>query len=270
MIKFYDDLIDDTLADEIHNYCQGISWYHKWYGLDMETNHCTRKLNEYIPNEDGNDVRRHILSQEAGLFGMMQLLQFSSYRHPFGWNTDSLKERNNLIWSLWTKINHQVFDGKATLDGIGDFVDGLRVGNHFFKDQTDFFDKYHAPRNIEHWTSYFSARACEPIGLVREKKQYKMIHKDTRPEFEGEYYTVLYVVNRKWKPAWGGEIIFYGDEYTGGKHRKYKYDIGYPTHIIGNKPGRVFIYHHNDIHKATPPSSDANEMTQRIGFRVKL
>ena len=63
MIKFYDDLIDDTLADEIHNYCQGISWYHKWYGLDMETNHCTRKLNEYIPNEDGNDVRRHILSQ---------------------------------------------------------------------------------------------------------------------------------------------------------------------------------------------------------------
>jgi len=270
MIKFYDDLIDDTLADEIHNYCQGISWYHKWYGLDMETNHCTRKLNEYIPNEDGNDVRRHILSQEAGLFGMMQLLQFSSYRHPFGWNTDSLKERNNLIWSLWTKINHQVFDGKATLDGIGDFIDGLRVGNHFFKDQTDFFEKYHAPRNIEHWTSYFSARACEPIGLVREKKQYKMIHKDTRPEFEGEYYTVLYVVNRKWKPAWGGEIIFYGDEYTGCKHGKYKYDIGYPTHIIGNKPGRVFIYHHNDIHKATPPSSDANEMTQRIGFRVKL
>ena len=201
---------------------------------------------------------------------MMQLLQFSSYRHPFGWNTESLKERNDLIWSLWTKINHQVFDGKATLDGIGDFVDGLRVGNHFFKDQTDFFDKYHAPRDIEHWTSYFSARACEPIGLVREKKQYKMIHKDTRPEFEGEYYTVLYVVNRKWKPTWGGEIIFYGDEYTGGKHRKYKYDIGYPTHIIGNKPGRVFIYHHNDIHKATPPSSEANEMTQRIGFRVKL
>ena len=270
MMQFHDDLIDDKLADDIYNYCQGISWYHKWYGLDMETDHCTRKLNEYIPNEDGNDVRRHILSQEAGLFGMMQLLQFSSYRHPFGWNTDSLKARNNLIWSLWTKINHQVFDGKATLDGIGDFVDGLRVGNHFFKDQTDFFDKYHAPRDIEHWTSYFSARACEPIGLVREKKQYKMIHKDTRPEFEGEYYTVLYVVNRKWKPTWGGEIIFYGDEYTGGKHRKYKYDIGYPTHIIGNKPGRVFIYHHNDIHKATPPSSEANEMTQRIGFRVKL
>ena len=270
MMQFYDDLIDDKLADDIYNYCQGISWYHKWYGLDMETDHCTRKLNEYIPNEDGNDVRRHILSQEAGLLGMMQLLQFSSYRHPFGWNTESLKERNDLIWSLWTQINQHIFDGNGTLEGIGDKVDGLRVGNHFFKNQMDYYEKYGVSRNVDYWTSYFSARACEPIGLVKVKKQGKMIHKDTRFGWNGPFFTVLYVVNRKWKPTWGGEVVFYGDEHTGGKHRKEKYDIGWPTHIVGNKPGRIFVYDHTDIHKATPPSAEADEMTQRIAFRVRL
>jgi hypothetical protein len=86
MVQFYDDLIDSEVSDEIYTYCQSISWYHKWYGLDMETDRCTRKLNEYIPSQDGNAVHRHILSQEAALHGLMQLLQFSSYRHPLGWN----------------------------------------------------------------------------------------------------------------------------------------------------------------------------------------
>jgi hypothetical protein len=270
MVEFYDDLIDNEVSDEIYNYCQTISWYHKWYGLDVETNHCTRKLNEYIPAQDGNAVHRHILSQEAALHGLMQLLQFSSYRHPLGWNTQSLEERNPLIWSLWCTINDKLFQGKGDLEGIGDKVDGLRVGNHFFKDQIDFYEKYGVPRDKDRWTTYFSARASEPIGLAKVKKQYKEIHKDTCLGWYGDYYTVLYVVNRNWNPTWGGEIVFYGDDYTGDCHRKGKYDIGWPTNIIGNRQGRVIVYRHHDIHKANPPSSNADEMTQRIAFRVRV
>jgi len=266
MVQFYDDLIDNNLCDKIHSHCQGLSWYHKWYGLDVETKHRTRKLNEYIPLEDGNGVNRHILSQEAGLLGLLQLLQFSSYRHPIAWDTESLQARDQLIWSLWTQVNDNIFDGKATLEGAGDKIDGLKVGIHFYKGDADYYKKYNVDRSIERFTTYFSARASEPIGVGQVEKKRKVIHRDGPDNLDNpeEYFTVLFVVNRIWKPSWGGEFIFYSPDQTR------KNNVGWPNNIIGNKPGRIIVYNSTDAHKVNPPTCNAHEMTQRIGFRVRL
>ncbi len=80
----------------------------------------------------------------------------------------------------------------------------------------------------------------------------------------------MFVANIDWLPSWGGELIYYDDEKTGDTHWKRGWDIGFPNTIVGNKPGRVVVYKHNQIHSTLSPRVNAPEMTQKIAFRVRL
>ena len=60
------------------------------------------------------------------------------------------------------------------------------------------------------------------------------------------YYSIS---NLDWRPSWGGDITFYGDEETGEKHARRGYNIGYASEIIGHRPNRVVVYPHTKIHK---------------------
>ena len=83
-------------------------------------------------------------------------------------------------------------------------------------------------------------------------------------------YTVLFNSNLDWRPSWGGDITFYGDEETGEKHARRGYHIGYASEIIGHRPNRIVGYPHTKIHKTEGASEVAPEMAQKIAFRVRV
>tara|TARA_B100000073_G_scaffold268567_1_gene228168 strand:+ start:954 stop:1781 length:828 start_codon:yes stop_codon:yes gene_type:complete len=270
-IEVYDDLIDDETHAKVYEWCQSVSWYTRWLGLQDVKGKQFKPINEYIPSEDGNYNTKHVLGNRQDFQAMLELLRFTMYRHPIGWSDESTKERNPLIYDLWTRINNHVFDGNATLDGIPEPAAGLRGAKHFYKNREDFYEKYDAPQDVREFTAYLNARSTEQLGGDMVGGRVGQIHKDTDGSYEGDnYFTVLYIANYKWIPDWGGELIYYGDEETGGKHWKRGWDIGWPVKIVGNKPNRVVVYKHNQTHSTQSPRSNAPEMTQKIAFRIKV
>ena len=268
-VKYYDGIIPNTLADNIYEYCQNISWYQEWIGYNK------MHLSEYIPAQDGKTSSRHFLDKDLGPMGILNLLRFSMYRHPFAWGEESLQARHSMIYDLWTIINDKVFDGGAEVEGLSESIAGLSGYHKFFKDGTQFRDKYNIPLEQKQigWKAYFNARCAESITGSPIGNRVGQIHKDSSADVDPKsdrYYTVLYVVNREWQPDWGADFLYYGDDYTGAKHWKHDFDIGWASQVIGNRPGRVIVYPHNQTHLTNPPKQSAPEMSQRVAFRVRI
>ena len=53
-IEVYDDLIDDETHAKVYEWCQSVSWYTRWLGLQDVKGKQFKPINEYIPSEDGN------------------------------------------------------------------------------------------------------------------------------------------------------------------------------------------------------------------------
>jgi hypothetical protein len=209
-------------------------------------------------------------------------------------------ERNPLIYKLWTDINDRVFNSLANLDGIPEGIGGLgireksrgvlnkmrEVAPHLdkdilthtgdrYSDGKDFYDKYSCPRDMREFTCYLNAREGTPNtshsrSSLIESGILGSIHKDSGPGFtrKDQYYTVLYIANAEWKPSWGNEYFFYGDEPSGEKQWKHLYNIGWPNQIIGNRPGRIVVYPHYATHRTS--AAFAPTPSYRIAFRVKI
>ena len=98
------------------------------------------------------------------------------------------------------------------------------------------------------------------------------IHKDTDTSgnWEGKYFTCIYISNLEWQPTWGGAFVYFNEEETGTKHWKHGWNVGWPEHIVGNKPGRLIVYPHDMLHMTMSPLNSAPEMSQRIVFRVSI
>ena len=98
------------------------------------------------------------------------------------------------------------------------------------------------------------------------------LHKDTDSSVEPSpnHFSLLFISNLNWQPDWGGELKYYGDEQTGSTQWKNGYDIGWPTDIVGNKPGRIIMYSHDKIHMTEAPRGKTPEFTQKIAFRITL
>lgn len=270
-IDVYDDIINPETHLKVYQWCQRVSWYTRWLGIQDVTGRKIKPINEYNPSIDGKINTKHVLGDAQDFQSMLTLLRFSMYRHPIGWSDDTVKERNPLIYSLWTQINLQLFDGKARIDGIPEPAAGLKGPKPFFIDHKDFHEKYDVPTDQRDFTCYLNARSADQLHGDKIGERVGQIHKDTDGSYDGDnYYTVLFVVNIDWQPSWGGELIYYGDEDTGDKHWKRGWDIGYPIKIVGNKPGRVVVYKHDQTHSTQSPRSDAPEMTQKIAFRIKV
>ena len=270
-IDVYDNLIDDETHAKVYDWCQSVSWYTRWLGLQDITGKTGKPINEYNPSRDGNYNTKHVLGNRQDFQAMLELFRFAMYRHPVGWSDESVKERNPLLYGLWNKINKHVFNGNADLNGIPEPAAGLRGPNLFFIDRQDFYEKYDVPKDHREFTCYLNARSTDQLQGDKVGERVGQIHKDTDGSYKGNnYYTVLYVANREWQPDWGGELLYYDDEETGAKHWKRGWNIGWPTKIVGNKPNRVVVYKHDQTHTTLSPRVNAPEMTQKIAFRVRL
>ena len=272
MVNVYDDLITDSLSKSVYDYCQTLSWYQCWIGYkDLLEG---KSLHEYVPAEDGITSGRHFLEKDLGPMGVLQLLRFSMYRHPFAQDENDLKTRHPIINELWNTINTKVFDNKASVAGLKENIAGLSGNKKAYKNQMTFYDKYEVEKHENGFVAMLNARCCDPISAMDPQgNRIGQLHKDTSPNIpieDDQHFSVLYVVNREWHPNWSGELVYHGDEYTGAKHWKYGYNIGRAHTIVDNTPGRIIVYPHSMIHRAVSPKVNAPEMTQRIAFRVRV
>ncbi len=288
MVQVYDDLIDFDTAQKVYDWGQSVTWYTAW----MRRSHPMFKnmaLNEYSPKEEGNFNNRHWLGpvEKPGTEPtyLTEFMRFSMYRRPIGFSTEYVKNTNPIIWDLWTKINEKVFDNKANLDGIPESIAGLRGNPMTFKDGKDFFIKNDIEAdhkgNLTHtnkapiplWTCYLNARCADMFPRTDQiKDMIGQIHKDTDTSgnWEGKYFTCIYISNLEWQPTWGGAFVYFNEEETGTKHWKHGWNVGWPEHIVGNKPGRLIVYPHDMLHMTMSPLNSAPEMSQRIVFRVSI
>ena len=273
---YFDDIIPKDQHKDISEWCLDV----KWYAGILKMNH----QNDFDPRGDNTT---------SGVIRSM-------WRHPIGWDTKSTMERNPLIYKLWTDINDRVFNSLANLDGIPEGIGGLgireksrgvlnkmrEVAPHLdkdilthtgdrYSDGKDFYDKYSCPRDMREFTCYLNAREGTPNtshsrSSLIESGILGSIHKDSGPGFtrKDQYYTVLYIANAEWKPSWGNEYFFYGDEPSGEKQWKHLYNIGWPNQIIGNRPGRIVVYPHYATHRTS--AAFAPTPSYRIAFRVKI
>lgn len=274
---YFDDVISSDLHKNVSDWCLGVKWYSGLLQLVHQ--------NDYDPKEQNK------LSQVVK----------SMWRHPIGWNDASTQQRNPLIYDLWTQINNSVFNGKADLNGLPEGISGLgtktrniealrkisviaprlqkdmfvHTDEGRFSDGQDFYTKYNCPRDKIAFTCYLNAREGLPIAGhsrsgINNTGILGSIHKDSGPDVakEDAYYTVLFIANTEWQPSWGGEFVYYDDVENAETQWKYKYNIGYPNQIIGNRPGRIVVYPHHATHRTF--GCQAPTPSYRIAFRVKL
>jgi hypothetical protein len=271
-VRVFDDIISQEQHKAVYDWSQTVSWY--------QTERLDRKEeNEYKPYEQGKTQYRHFYKisgdEPFPLKKISNRFTYSMYRHPIAWSDDSTKERNPIIYDLWTKINNHVFDGAGTIDGLGEGIAGLHGRKEKFDNKNNFWDKNtDIPQELvgqpDIWTCMLNARPVEMFKRILEING--GIHRDSGDKIpEGyNYYTVLFNSSLDWRPSWGGEIVFYGDEYTGDKHWKRDYNLGYPDTIIGHKPNRIVVYPHTKLHMTNGATETAPEMAQKIAFRVRL
>ena len=267
-VRVFDDIISQEQHKAVYDWSQSVVWYTKPRFVNT---------NEYIPSEQGKTQYRHIYeipsAEEFPVSKIKKELHWAMYRAPIGWSDDSTKERNSLIYDLWQNINMRVFNGNATIDGIGENIAGLRGpnsaysdGNYFQQNPTVTIDQ-NSP-----WTCFLNARPAELFNNGFNNGILGNVHKDSSENIPDgyNYYTVLFNSNLDWRPSWGGDITFYGDEETGEKHARRGYNIGYASEIIGHRPNRVVVYPHTKIHKTGGALEAAPEMSQKIAFRVRV
>tara|TARA_B100000212_G_scaffold127001_1_gene95258 strand:- start:2871 stop:3737 length:867 start_codon:yes stop_codon:yes gene_type:complete len=284
-VKVYDGLISEDMHSSMYDWAQNVSWYCKWIGMThlldkkkklLRTGEDRRvSIQEYIPELSGKSSSKHILGAETSIEDMIALFRFSMYRHPIGWSNESTQNHCREAWNIFTSINNQIFDGKATLDaGLKEAIAGLSGPTGYFISGKSYYDKYNVERTdaAGGFTCYLNGRSTDPMKNDKIGQRNGQMHKDTDPRAKDDdpYYTVLFVLNKEWHPDWGGEITFFNDEDTGAKHWKRGYNLGWPEMVVGNKPGRIIVYKHNTTHISAPPRITAPEITQRLAFRIKV
>ena len=268
-VEVYDNLISPELHHKMYDVAQTMSWYCKWISV-ADGN---LPIQEYIP-ERAKSSSKHILGAETTIEDMIDLFRFSMYRHPIGWDADSVKKHCEEAYNIFESINSQLFDGKASLDaGLKEAITGLGGPKSYYINEESYCDKYGVPhhRLKDGFTCYLNGRSTDPMKNDRIGGRSGQMHKDSGPvKPDDPYYTVLFVLNKEWQPDWGGELTFFNDEETGAKHWKRGYNLGWPEKIVGHKPGRIIVYKHNTTHTSNPPRVSAPEITQRLAFRIKV
>jgi hypothetical protein len=79
------------------------------------------------------------------------------------------------------------------------------------------------------------------------------IHRDS-PE-DSKDVTVLYYANLNWQPDWGGETIFYKDDYDA-------------VLAVSLRPGRLVVSRAAILHRGTVPTPDCYEARLTIAYKL--
>jgi len=79
------------------------------------------------------------------------------------------------------------------------------------------------------------------------------IHRDS-PE-NSNNVTVLYYANLNWQPDWGGETMFYKDDYDA-------------VLAVSPRPGRLVVSRGAILHRGTVPTHDCHEARLTIAYKL--
>jgi hypothetical protein len=264
-VKVYDGLINDELCEAMYEWATSVPYY---AGFALSDDDMPKF--DFIPGKDNHKIPAYV--------------RRALYRHPVG-STKAEVERRNIkpVMDLWEQINEKIFGGRADYTkGIYEAHPGMQGPSAMHSDpEGSFCDKYGygAFRAKKGWTVYLNARSATVNGQsvsVNKPGVDGNIHKDTSNDKDTThydktgYFTVLFVVNRKWNPSWRGDIIYFGEEDSGETHWKRGWNMGYANMIVGNKPGRIIIAESEATHTALTPSLTSDEMSLRMAFRVKV
>lgn len=264
-VKYYDNTVPVEIQDAMYEWSQSVSYYAGFATSDAD-----------IPKFD---YRPGIDSHKIPVYGRRAL-----FRHPIASTMEEFNKRDDVepVRALWDHINTTIFDGQASWEeGIPEGHPGLMGPDMMFSDELGSFCKRyrHTHKRVkEGWKVYLNARASIIGGgmpLTNQQDTDGAIHRDTSNDRDKTrydrtgYYTVLYVVNKEWKPSWKGEVLYFGEEESGETHWKRGWNIGFPNEIVGNKPGRIIVQESEATHTGITPTKAAPEMALRMAFRVK-
>jgi len=247
---------------------------------------------ESVGSQDGGCVTK--LNSDGSVIKDTSVVGVSGvWRSPFGWNDESLKRRSPKVWNLFEYINNNFFNAAFTLDG---FPEEIGATGFLFKDQPlndptiPFYGTTPEPGNMHPiWTSYGIGKTggVHSKGSIKNSSGNRRkvlgtvgIHRDTDVDCGDEqdadgYFSIICCMNLKWKPSWGGDLLYYETTNTPEEadelHWKRGYGIGYASDIIPHKPGLVSLIPAVTLHAAASDRymPERTEYLRRIMFRVR-
>jgi len=248
-IEHYDNTVPSDIHQAAYDYCQQQRWY-------------TTLLN--MPSVDINPANGEFKRELDPYVG-----DVSVYRTSFGADAEGLSNHSPIL-NLFNHINETLFDGKFIVDGRHEgsaslqlsksdteWGSGMKVNVPFYTGDEDEAWKLDVIKNGSR--AYMQAQPYDP------SKRAKSIHRDwggwQLDHNKGGHYTLLFVSNLIWNPEWLSEIVYYEDSDSG---------IGWPAKIMPNVPGRVILHDGRCLHATRSTAIEAPELSQHIGFRVRL
>ena len=79
------------------------------------------------------------------------------------------------------------------------------------------------------------------------------IHRDT--PVNTRHVTLLYYVNLHWEPEWGGETIFYDENYDAQV-------------VVSPRPGRLIVSRSSILHRGTVPTRSCYEQRLTLAYKM--
>lgn len=234
-VQHYDDLIPEDIHNAVYEYLQDVMWHSEYRHIPHASVRANQAASDLIP----------------------YLTMKTVYSCVFGKSYEDIKEHLPIV-ELFDYINKNLFDDKFILAG-------KPLGTVPFSDVSEMeVDDFNAEKQHEGHLAYMHAEGFETV------KRTRVPYRDwdnTSIEDDG-YYTIAFVANKEWNPVWHAEMFFYRDHAKGTP--KQGCGIGEVNKFITNIPGRVILYDSRVLHNSKPTGTLANEIAQRVYFRVKL
>jgi hypothetical protein len=187
-------------------------------------------------------------------------------RAPLARSESELIEKHKLIHDFWLKIN-EALGNKYELNGC---PEGMGP--------TDYYPEWKIKEgdpSLPSWIVFVNGRPNEWVH-----RSYG-VHRDNPDLNEEGAFNILYCANLEWYPTWSGELVFYSEDPEGnsGDTQQFQreannqnrgFNVGWPSDIVANVPGRIVIYDSRTLHNTRPPSTVSQCMRVTLAFRARL
>lgn len=225
-INYYDNRIPLDIHEAAYEYLQTQEWYSRYRNVPDSNTNSSNYKDDLIPYVAKKTV----------------------YYAPFGNDYNDL-QNHKPIAELFDYINSSIFNNTFELAGAP-----LGYTENNFSDKE--LDDYLFEKEFKGNRAYMQVQPYERV------KRTRVPYRDCLVDDSDDYYTLVFVANKVWKPEWQAEMLFYNNGQDS--------DVGWLVGFVNNIPGRLLIYNSHLLHNSKPTSSYADELSQRIEFRVKL
>jgi hypothetical protein len=280
-IHIFDNFLDQNTHKELYQWIQDKSFYSFEPSLPEIVKGGPA---EYIPEKDKKSSTQKGTKSALDIEAMIKRIKTGLPRFPIATNQADLdKNHFPIINKIWNKINNDVFQNNASVDGIPEDIMFPR-NKDFFHDKKP-HEKWSHLREEDCWyTVFVNGRSSESTWnptTARIKNGNTVsgrAHRDSMcqdyDQNKNNYLTVLYCANLDWNPIWGGDIGTWADSpnnkfKTTSDHQAFNY--GWLDNVIAHVPNRLIVFSHAKTHgPITPIIGFAPERNFRLAFRVKI